>query len=334
MAKIGIRLLALSFIVLSLLIVAASRIGNVLHSPVLSFISNAYGNRDIFLLDARTRQLHNFTQSPNAEEWSYVWSRDGSQMIFTQSTIAAGDDVYVMLASGRNLRQVQALPTLQAFNLTWSNDGQTLAYFSSRQNTSDIYLISLAENTVTNMTDSAQESESVPEWSPNGFYLLFMMQGDIYLRDMRTHNIQRLTYTPTLEEYAVWSPDSSQVIFQVDERAAGERRLYHLSLTSGTLQMLDMPVAPRAQPVSWSPDNRHFTITLETQQVITYDIATGTIQTLTDGTQRISSAVWSADGRYIAYIENRLIQIYDLHTAKTLRLDGAISALAPLVWQP
>ena len=334
MAKIEIRLLALSFVVFSLLIAVASRLGSVLDSPVLSFISNAYGNRDIFLLDIRTRQLHNFTQSPLTEEWSYVWSRDGSQMIFTQSTDVAGDNLYVMTATGHNLRQVQGLPTLQAFNLTWSNDGQTLAYFSSYQNTSDIYLISLLENTVTNMTDSPDESETFPEWSPDGKYLLFTMQGDIYLRDMQTHAIQRLTQTAALEEYAVWSPDSSQLIFQVDERAIGERRLYHLSLASGVMNMLDMAVAPRAQPVSWSPDNQHFTITLDTQQVITYHVATGTIQTLTDGTQRISNAVWSPDGRYIAYIENRLIQIYDLYAVRTLRLDWQLPVLAPLVWQP
>ncbi|MDQ7037469.1 MAG: DPP IV N-terminal domain-containing protein [Anaerolineae bacterium] len=292
MAKIGIRSVAFSFMLMMLMISLFSLFGRLRASPILSFISNTHGNRDIFLLDTRTRLVHNLTQSPTADDWSYVWSQDGRQIIYTIA-IDSGDDLFVMDAVGRNRRLVQGLRTQQAFNLTWSNDGQSLVYFSSYQNTSDLYLISLANNTVTNITQSENLSEAFPDWSPNGSNLLFFLQGDMYLRDMQDDSITRITDSPAAEEYPVWSPDGSQIVFQRVDRMNGKRHLYLLDIASGDIRQLETMAAPRAQPVSWSPDSRFITLTLDTQQVIILDVESGAIQILTEGFERTLSAVWS-----------------------------------------
>jgi Tol biopolymer transport system component len=184
------------------------------------------------------------------------------------------------------------------------------------------------------MTDTPNESESFPEWSPDGTTLLYMMQGDLYLRDMVDQSIRQITQSGVNEEYAVWSPDSSQIIFQVAEHSDNQRYLYHVTVTSGQIRMLETTIPPRAQPISWSPDSQYITLTLDTQQVIILNVASGTIHTLTDGTQRTSSTAWSPDGRFIAYIENRHIQLYNLSHSKTLRLDLEMTVLPPLIWKP
>lgn len=328
MARIGIRLLFLSFLLTMVLIVLSIGLGFALQTPILSFSSTDTGNRDIYLFDFRTHTLHNLTETIGSE-WSYVWSQDGQQIIYNVP-VGAGDDIYMMSATGRNKRQIE-IPTLQAWNLTWSPDGQSLAYFSSYY-TSDLFLISLRDNTVENITDSLDISESLPQWSSNEENLLFFMGNDMFLRDVETDSVRRLTDTPHNKDYPLWSPDGEKIAFQ--RNVNGNNTLFIFDLDSGAIRPLALDTAIRSESVSWSPDSQQVTMVLDTQQVITYSLAEDIYEILTDGTNRTASATWSPDGRYIAYLENRLIQVYDLERGRSIQLELDIPVLAPIIWQP
>jgi Tol biopolymer transport system component len=333
MAKIGIRTVALAFMVSLLCIPAILLFGQYRAAPILTYIAeDTTRNADIFFFDTGTYQRHNFTQSPPLDEWSFLWSHDGQQIIYTVQ-MAGGDLLSLMDANGRNQRLVD-ITTLQAFNLTWSADGQSLTYFSSYQNTSDLYIISLSDNTAMKLTDTPLESETFPDWSPRGADLLFFMHGDMFLADMQRGTLERLTDTPMAEEYPVWSPDGSKIAYYLTDRRSGQRELYVITIANRQVQPLETVIPPRALPVSWSPDSRALTLTLENQQIITLDIASGAIQALTDGSQRTWGSVWSPDGRLIAYIENRQLRIYDVHSMNTLPLDFEVQGLSSLVWKP
>ena len=332
MAKIGIRAVALTFALLLLCSPLMLYWGRLLASPVLTFISGDTGNKDVYFLDSRTRHYYNFSQTPTLDEWSFLWSRDGQQIILVAPT-DGGDLLTLTDANGRNPQSLNPI-TRQVFNLTWSADKQYLAYFSSYQNTSDLYLISVPTNTTTLLTDTPSESETFPDWSPRGSDLLFFMDGDMLLAHTQSGILERLTDTLMAEEYPVWSPDGSQIAYQLTDRLSGQRQLYVITPANRHIQQLETVIAPRALPVAWSPDSHALTLTLDSQQIVTLDIASGVTQALTDGSRRTWGPVWSPDGRLIAYIENRHIRIHDLHLARIIPLDFEMTVQSSLIWKP
>jgi Tol biopolymer transport system component len=333
MARIGIRAITLTFFVSLLCIPAMLFIGQSLARPILTFLAEGNtGNRDIFFYDSRTHQRYNFTQTPMLDEWSFLWSRDGEQILYTVPT-ADGDLLLLRDANGSNQRLID-ISTMQAFNLSWSADRQHLVYFSSYQNTSDLYMVSLSDNTSLKLTDTPLESETFPDWSPRGSELLFFIQGDMFLADMQSGTMERLTDTPLAEEYAVWSPDGTQIAYLLTDRLSGQRELFVITTNNPHVQHYETVIPPRALPVSWSPDSRTLTLTLDNQQVVILNLDTGAIEALTDGSQRTWGSVWSPDGRYIAYIENRQLRVYDLYRSQVLPLAFEVQGLSALVWKP
>jgi hypothetical protein len=97
-----------------------------------------------------------------------------------------------------------------------------------------------------------------PRLSPDGRHLAFdrspLGNRDLWVRDLTTGSVNRLTSDPALDGFPVWSPDSKQLAFHSDR--SGSYDLYVKEL-SGTAPEVPLLQAPGAQnPLDWSSDGR------------------------------------------------------------------------------
>lgn len=114
--------------------------------------------------------------------WEHAWSPDSRQLAVYFTTGPDETDWYrgqigIVSANGGAIRQVTQL-TRQASSLTWSSDGSRLAYISGEWSDrglvgGDIFVLSLAEGTLRNITPGIDFSPSWISWFPDGRRFLY-----------------------------------------------------------------------------------------------------------------------------------------------------------------
>jgi dipeptidyl aminopeptidase/acylaminoacyl peptidase len=113
--------------------------------------------------------------------WSYAWSPDSQQIAVyfangTEETDWYRGQIGVVAAMGGAIHQVSQLAR-QACGLTWSPDGERIAYVSGEWsdpgfNGGDIFIHTLADNSVRNLTPALAWSPAWCRWFPDGQRLL------------------------------------------------------------------------------------------------------------------------------------------------------------------
>lgn len=113
--------------------------------------------------------------------WHYTWSPDSQHFALYYATGPNETDWYrgqigLVAAHGGAIHQVSQL-TRQAFALTWSPDGKRLAYVSGEwsdpdRGGGDIYIHSLTDNQVRNLTPGIDWSPTWLKWHPDGQRIL------------------------------------------------------------------------------------------------------------------------------------------------------------------
>lgn len=127
----------------------------------------------------------------------FDWSPDGSQIAVVQSWATGGEpwdptfagDVWVVRTDGSQVarRLTDRAETWNPGRLTWSPDGRTVVVEAS----GDLWAIPVSGGGATNLTRTADVTESSPVWSPDGRVLAYGRQGaddaapQVYLRPAR-----------------------------------------------------------------------------------------------------------------------------------------------------
>jgi TolB protein len=73
---------------------------------------------------------------------------------------------------------------------------------------------------------------------------------DIYLMELATRSLRRLTDSPAIETAPSFSPDGRQIVFESDQ--AGGQQIYIMSATGGPAQRISFGQGRYGTPV-WSP---------------------------------------------------------------------------------
>lgn len=101
----------------------------------LAFSRIVGASSEVLILDRSDGSLTRVTSTPEVEEWSPVWSADGSMLAWLRASGAAGDIVIADVA-GRQIEEIDHLPLPmlpsrsigEASRLSWSVSGQKFAY--------------------------------------------------------------------------------------------------------------------------------------------------------------------------------------------------------------
>ena len=144
-------------------------------------------------------------------------------------------ELYVADADGANQRRILESPR-PLMSPAWSPDGQWLAYVSFETKRSAVYvqLVSTGER---RQVSARAGINGAPAWSPDGQKLALTLGGgsgnpDIYVLDLATQGLTRITDDPAIDTEPEWAPDGHSIYFTSDR--AGSPQIYQIGVQPGS----------------------------------------------------------------------------------------------------
>lgn len=167
------------------------------------------------------RKVTNNTEEYN--DYDPVFSRDGKNILFARSDGIVVNIYSINLITNNEVRITNLDNVIDRYPAV-SFDGKKVAFSRSESgNAEDSYKIFIMNTDGSNVEQltfpgATPYSDLHPSWSPDGKYICFESnrdknnlnepggEGDIYLVDVNTKLITRLTKTPALESQPDWTP--------------------------------------------------------------------------------------------------------------------------------
>ncbi len=187
----------------------------------------------------------------------------------------------------------------------WSADGQWLAYVSFEGRRSAVYVQRIRSGERTKVSARAGIN-GAPAFSPDGRKLALTLGGtngnlDIYVLDLQTQGLTRLTEDPAIDTEAVWTPDGTGLYFTSDR--AGAPQIYRVA-TGGDNRpkRITFTGTYTARP-RVSPDGTQLAmVTLDqgAYRIAVQDVANGTQRVLSRGRQDESPS-YAPNGAMLIY---------------------------------
>jgi TolB protein len=170
----------------------------------------------------------------------------------------------------------------------WSPDGQWLAYVSFESKHSAVY-VQLVKTGERRQVSARAGVNGAPAWSPDGKRMALTLGGsagnpDIYVLELGTQTLTRLTDDPAIDTEPEWAPDGKSLYFTSDR--AGSPQIYQIGLQSGARpKRLTFGNTYNARP-RISPDGSLLAmVTLDrgNYRIAVQEMASGTVRVLSHG---------------------------------------------------
>ena len=216
--------------------------------------------------------------------------------------------LWIADADGHNPRDILTSPT-EIMSPAWSPDGTKLAYARFEKDHFVVYVQNIAAGTRA-VVASALGHNGAPAWSPDGNKLALTMQHkrhpgdagnfDIYILDLRSKVMTRVTEHWAVETHPAWSPDASYLVFTSDR--SGRPQIYRKALGGGKEERLTFEGVENDR-ASFAPNGKMLAMIHANSgeyRVAVFDLETGQLRVLTDSTLDESPS-FAPNGSMIIY---------------------------------
>lgn len=207
-------------------------------------------------------------------------------------------------ADGENAQIVADSPD-PLMSPAWSPDGRRLAYVSFEDDQSAVFIQTLRSGARDKV--SAREGiNGAPAFSPDGRMLALTLSReagnpDIYVLDLTTQVLNRLTRDPAIDTEAAWAADGESIYFTSDR--SGGPQIYRVEPRPGArAERVTFEGAYNARP-RVSPDGRQLAVVHRDRgnyRIAVVDPRTGLLQVLTSG-ELDESPSFAPNGARIIY---------------------------------
>jgi TolB protein len=225
---------------------------------------------------------------------------------------------------------------------TWSPDDQWLAYVSFENRLSGIYIqrVRTGERRVISQRVGVN---GAPAFSPDGTRLALTLSGsggnlDVWLLDLASQALTRLTEDPAVDTEPAWSPDGKSIYFTSDR--AGGPQIYKLDLANPKrVQRISFGSGYAARP-RVSPDGTkvaYVTRDGSNYRIAVQDLASGTVSVLSHGILDESPSFAPNDATIIYAGRDGAIgtlQTVSVDGQVTQRLTSSQGELREPAWEP
>jgi TolB protein len=187
----------------------------------------------------------------------------------------------------------------------WSADGQWIAYVSFESRRSAVYVQQVRTGERSRVSARAGIN-GAPSFSPDGKRLALTLGGtagnpDIFVLDLSTQNLTRITDDPAIDTEAVWSNDGQSLYFTSDR--AGGPQIYRVAVKAGERpKRITFGGSYNARP-RISPDGTQLAmVTLDggNYRIAIQDLASGNVRVLSKGRQDESPS-FAPNGAMLIY---------------------------------
>ena len=207
----------------------------------------------------------------------------------------------------------------------WSADGQWLAYVSFETHAAAIYVQQLHSGERRQVSARAGVN-GAPAWSPDGKRLALTLSGssgnlDIYVLDLATQALTRITDDPAIDTEPTWSLDGTQLYFTSDR--SGGPQIYRIDVANPQrVQRITFGSSYNAR-ARMSPDGRSLAyVTREgaDYRIAVQDLTSGNVRVLTHGSLDESPG-FAPNGMTLIYAGQQAGR----GTLATVAVDGQVS---------
>ena len=216
----------------------------------------------------------------------------------------------------------------------WSPDQNKLAYVSFKNNRSEVFVIYPFLKIKPTKLPKFDGIASSPSWHPDGenIALTISKKGnkDIYLYNLKTKELKRLTTNTAIDTEANFSPDGKSIAFTSNR--TGQVQIYIKNLKTGKISRATFEGSYNAKPV-FSPDGKELALIHRVGKDYRLTLLNIATRDLTIMTQNKSdeSPYFSPNGGMIIFATNRdnkgILSIISLHNNQIVELtqkDGVI----------
>jgi len=250
-------------------------------------------------------------------------------------------ELYVADSDGANRKKVMSSP-LPIMSPAWSPDGEWLAYVSFERRVSAVFVQHL--KSAKKIPVSARAGiNGAPAYSPDGKKLALTLSGsngnlDIYLLDLQSQQLQRLTDDQSIDTEPVFAPDGSAVYFTSDR--SGSPQVYRLTLGSTERpRRVTFSGSYNARP-RVSPDGKQLallTLIDGSYRIAVQDLASGSLTVLSKGRQEESPS-FAPNGAMLIFAGRDkgqgVLQTVSVDGQIAARLDADAGEVREPVWGP
>jgi TolB protein len=204
----------------------------------------------------------------------------------------------------------------------WSADGQWLAYVSFEGHHSAVYVQEVRSGQRRQVSSRAGIN-GAPTFSPDGHRLALTLGGaggnpDIYVLDLQTQNLTRITDDPAIDTEAVWAPDGNSLYFTSDR--AGAPQIYQIaSQGGGKPKRITFEGTYNARPRISADGKWLAMVTLDqgNYRIALQDLQSGAVRVLSRG-HLDTSPSFAPNGATLIYTD----QAADRSVLATVSIDG------------
>jgi Tol biopolymer transport system component len=211
------------------------------------------------------------------------------------------------------------IPTPPEFTNPDVSDSGTLSYVPGQLISNDVPMLWMRRDGTTTPMLAAPRDWRAPRFSSDGQRLAFHVddgrQLDIYTYEWARDFMTRLTFGPAVDSNPLWSPDGGTIVFSSTASADQLANLYWVSADgSGEPHRLTKS-AERQFATSWHPSGKYLAVELQISPEL-WDVMSlpmeasdsgwkaGAPQRLVSQIAQRPGAVFSPDGRWLAYTSN------------------------------
>ena len=209
----------------------------------------------------------------------------------------------------------------------WSKDQKKLAYVSFKNNRSEVFVMTPFLKTIPIKLPKFDGIASSPAWHPNGESIALTISNkgnkDIYLYNLKSKKLERLTKNISIDTEASFSPDGGKIAFTSNR--TGQVQVYIKNLKSGKISRATFEGRYNAKPV-FSPDGKDLALIHRVgkdYRLALLDIASRDLTVMTQN-KSDESPYFSPNGGMIIYSTNRdnkgILSIISLHNNQTVEL--------------
>ena len=170
----------------------------------------------------------------------------------------------------------------------WSPDGQWIAYVSFENRASAVFLQRVRTGERRQISARAGIN-GAPSFSPDGTRLALTLSGssgnlDIYVLELATQQLTRITEDAAIDTEATWSPDGRFLYFTSDR--AGQPQVYRVGAQAGDRPKRITFGTPYAARPRLSPDGTQLAFVTQEGggfRIASMDLATNQLRTLSRG---------------------------------------------------
>ncbi|HKV92172.1 MAG TPA: S9 family peptidase [Candidatus Angelobacter sp.] len=269
------------------------------------------------------------------------WSPDDKQVAFV-TNITGRNNIWIVSSQSGWPTQLTVSNQRQA-NIAWSPKGRWIAYNSDYDGNEqwDLFLVSVSNGQVVNLTNTPEVSEEGTAWSPDGEKLAYSVKPkespnyELDAIEVLTKRVTHIT-SNTPAQFSnvnpIWSKDGKWIVFTQQDAAGKDSNIFIVSSAGGRAVNLTAHQGEKNfLATAISPDGKTVLITSNSGNGYAnaglLDIASKKITWLTTDKWEVSSGQFSPDGKRLTWTANidgnQDIYIHDIATRRAQALPVA-----------